>query len=173
MLIPVSLQTLVLSHNPAPSVLVLQPSDEANLSKNGRVVPIWIGSQEAAQIGLAIEDVKLPRPLTHDLYLDTISNLDAYIDYVVIDKVKGEVFYSKIVLRHYNRLIQIDARPSDAIALALRQNSLIYMEENVLEQASYPYIFKGDADKINSVELEQFHNFIDTLSPDDFKENEN
>ena len=163
MLIPVSIQTLILSHNPTPSVLVLQPTNEVNPSKNGRIIPIWIGSQEAAQIGLALENIKLPRPLTHDLLLD---------DHVVINDVKTTVFYSKVALRHHGRLIQLDARPSDSITLALRQGAPIYMDKNVLERASYPYIFRGDQ-QINDEELERFHSFITSLSPEDFQNNEN
>ena len=172
MLIPVSIQTLILSHNPAPSVLVLQPTNEVNPSKNGRIIPIWIGSQEAAQIGLALENIKLPRPLTHDLLLDALTNLDSFIDHVVINDVKTTVFYSKVVLRHHGRLIQLDARPSDSITLALRQGAPIYMDKNVLERASYPYIFRGDQ-QINDEELERFHSFITSLSPEDFQNNEN
>ena len=170
MLIPVSIQTLILSHSPAPSVLVLQPTDEMNPSKNGRIIPIWIGSQEAAQIGLALENIKLPRPLTHDLLLDGLTNLDAFIDHVIINDVNKTVFYSKVILRHHGRLIQLDARPSDSITLALKQGASIYMDKDVLECASYPYMFKGDQ-PVDTEELKRFHSFITSVSPDDFLTN--
>ena len=86
--------------------------------------------------------------------------------------LKQQFFYSKVALRHHGRLIQLDARPSDSITLALRQGAPIYMDKNVLERASYPYIFRGDQ-QIKDEEVDRFHSFITSLSPEDFQNNEN
>ncbi len=166
-MVPVRVQTLIISHAPSPSVLVLQPCDENTPLKNGRIIPIWIGAHEATQVGLAIEQARLPRPMTHDLFIDTITNLDAYIDHVLISDVKETTFFARLTLRQHSRLIEIDARPSDAITLALKQEAPLFILEEVLEKASYPYIFKKDH-PLNDSDLEEFHSFVKTLIPDDF-----
>lgn len=157
--------TLIMTGHGSPSVVVLEPMEETT-GQASRIVPIWIGSTEAAQLGIALEQAKLPRPLTHDLFLDALTNLDATVDHVLIDDVKKQTFYAKLVLRQGGRLIALDARPTDALALALRQHAPLHMTEEVLERASFPYIFKTP--KNEEVELQQFHSFIDNLKPEDF-----
>lgn len=157
--------TLIMTGHGSPSVVVLEPLEETT-GQASRIVPIWIGSTEAAQLGIALEQAKLPRPLTHDLFLDALTNLDATVDHVLIDDVKKQTFYAKLVLRQGGRLIALDARPTDALALALRQHAPLHMTEEVLERASFPYIFKTP--KNEEVELQQFHSFIDNLKPEDF-----
>lgn len=107
-------------------------------------MPIWIGPTEAAQIGMALEHVKFARPMTHDLMLDALTNLDARVDSVVIYGSKGQMFFAHLVLSQGGRLITLDARPSDAIALALRQDAPLYIEETVLDASSFPFLFKGE-----------------------------
>lgn len=157
--------TLIMTGHGSPSVVVLEPMEEST-GQASRIVPIWIGSTEAAQLGIALEQAKLPRPLTHDLFLDALTNLDATVDHVLIDDVKKQTFYAKLVLRQGGRLIALDARPTDALALALRQHAPLHMTEEVLERGSFPYIFKTP--KNEEVELQQFHSFIDNLKPEDF-----
>lgn len=157
--------TLIMTGHGSPSVVVLEPMEETT-GQASRIVPIWIGSTEAAQLGIALEQAKLPRPLTHDLFLDALTNLDATVDHVLIDDVKKQTFYAKLVLRQGGRLIALDARPTDALALALRQHAPLHMTEEVLERGSFPYIFKTP--KNEEVELQQFHSFIDNLKPEDF-----
>ena len=164
-MVPLRVLTLIMTGHNQPSVLVMEPVEDAAADAS-RVVPIWIGSSEAAQLGVALEHAKLPRPLTHDLFLDTITNLDARIDHVLIDNVKGQTFFAKLVLRQGDRLISLDARPTDAIALALRQQAPLYIEEPTLEKASFPYLFKQPRDE--EAELQEFRTFIDGLSPEDF-----
>lgn len=96
-------------------MLVLQPVEETPAGK-ARIVPIWIGPTEAAQIGMALEHVKFARPMTHDLMLDALTNLDARVDSMVIYGSKGQMFFAHLVLSQGGRLITLDARPSDAIA---------------------------------------------------------
>lgn len=163
-MIPLKVLTLIMANPLQPSVLVLQPVEDAPAGK-ARIVPIWIGPSEAAQIGMALEQVKLERPMTHDLFLDALTNLDARIDSVVICGVKGPVFRSRLILSQGGRLVTLDARPSDAIALALRQDAPLYIEERVLDAASFPFIFKEERPE---EELAAFKTFLDHVSPDDF-----
>ena len=163
-MIPVRVQTLIMAQDSSPSILVLC-STEVETEADPRFIPIWIGLPEAAQIGLALEDVRLPRPLTHDLYLDTITNLDAYVDHVIITNVKASTFYATLTLRHHGRLIELDARPSDAIALALKQDADIFVTESVFEKASFPFTFTSHNEE---KDLKEFHDFVSNLNPDDF-----
>lgn len=167
-MIPVKIQTLIVSAAPAPSIIVLQAVEEQpSNSNNFRIVPIWVGVNEATQMGIALEKARFERPMTHDLFLDALTNLDSHIDHVYIYDVSGSTFYAKLVLRQHDRLIEIDARPSDALALAVRQEAPIYMEEKVLEKASFPYVFKKSPDEES--EIKEFHTFIEGLAPEDFE----
>ena len=164
-MVPVKVLTLIVAGANQPSALVLQPIEETPPDK-ARIVPIWIGPPEAAQVGMALEAVKFARPLTHDLFLDAITNLDARIDSTVIYRVKKQMFFAHLVLSQGGRLITLDARPSDAIALALRQGAPLYIDEDVLNQASFPYLFRGE--KQTEEELAEFKTFLDHISPEDF-----
>ena len=166
-MIPGRIQTLIVTAAPAPSIIVLQPVDETQNGKS-RVVPIWIGAAEAAQMGVALEKARFTRPMTHDLFLDALTNLDARVDHVVINDVKGPTFFARLALRQGGRLIELDARPSDALSLAVRQEAPIYIEDNVLERASFPYLFKKAPDEED--ELEEFRTFLEELAPEDFEE---
>lgn len=164
-MVTVDVLTLVMPTTSGPSVLVLQPVDEIGGKRPGRVVPIWVGVAEATQLSIALELVRFARPMTHDLFLDALTNLDTIIESVVIDDVKGATFFAKLKLRNQGRTIILDARPSDAIALAVREQAPIYMTEAVLEKASYPYLV-GDVE--DEEELAQFHEFVNSLAPEDF-----
>ncbi len=167
-MVPVRVQTLIVSSAPAPSIIVLQAVDEESHDGNYRVVPIWIGVNEATQMGIALERARFSRPMTHDLFLDALTNLDAQIDHVYIHKVSDSTFFAKLVLKQHDRLIELDARPSDALALAVRQESPIFMAEEVLEKASFPYVFKKSPN--SEAEVEEFKKFIEELAPEDFDE---
>lgn len=164
-MIPVKVQTLLMSQDASPSILVLSALQSEDLEVDPRFIPIWIGLPEAAQIGLALEDIRLPRPLTHDLFINAIASLDAYVDHVLITDVKASTFYATLTLRQHGHLIELDARPSDAIALAIKQNAAIYVMEKVYEKASFPFKLNP---KNNEQDLEEFHEFVSNLSPDDF-----
>lgn len=169
-MVPVNIQTLIVSAAPAPSIIVLKPIEEAIQEGKYRIIPIWIGVAEATQMGIALEKARFSRPMTHDLLLDALTNLDARVDHVVINDVKGATFYARLTLRQHDRLIDLDARPSDALALAVRQKAPIYVEEDVLERASFPYVLKrtgqdGDAER----ELSEFRRFLEEIAPEDFE----
>lgn len=160
--------TLIMATPPSPCVLILQPAEDFQQELTAsRILPIWVGPTEAAGLGVALEHVKFPRPMTHDLFLDSLTSLDAMIDSVIIYDVKGSVFYAKLVLKQHGRLIELDARPSDAIALSLRENAPVYIESRVMDHSSFPYLF-SDQNKLNEEELSNFHSFLSTISPEDF-----
>ena len=129
---------------------------------------IWVGVTEATQLGVALENAKFARPMTHDLMLDALTNLDTRVDHVLISDVRGSMFFARLVLRHHDRLIELDARPSDAISLALRQNAPLYVEDSVLDRASYPFVYRKRADR--TTEFEEFKSFVQTLEPEDFEQ---
>lgn len=159
--------TLIVTGVATPSFLVLQPLEEPASPGKSRVVPICIGPHETLSLGAVLEGAKFARPMTHDLMLDALTNLDARIERAVITDVKDSTFFSRLCLTQYGRLIDLDARPSDAIALALRQGAPVYIEEDVLARASYPYLFKRPYDEDQIVE--DFKSFLDGISPDDFQ----
>lgn len=165
-MIPATIQTLIVTAAPSPSIVVLRPIEEAHQGKS-RIVPIWIGNVEAAQLGVALEKARLNRPMTHDLFLDALTNLDARVDHVLINDAKGTMFFAQLVLRQGTRMVTLDARPSDALALAARQDAPIYLDERVLEHASFPYLFRKRSSE--EEELAEFRTFLEELAPEDFE----
>ena len=167
-MVPLHVLTLIVTGPHQPSILVLEPVEDTPEGKS-RIVPIWIGATEAVQLGIAIEHMHFPRPTTHDLFLDALTNLDARIDHVLITDVKKQTFFARLFLRQGGRLIELDARPSDALALALRQDAPFYIDEETLEKASFPYLFKQT--KSEEVDLKEFRSFLEQRSPEDFENN--
>lgn len=100
-----------------------------------RVLPIWIGIPEAAAISLKINKEKSPRPMTHDLMLDIIDHFGAAVKAIIVHSIKKATFYGKIVLERKEQVIEIDSRPSDAIALALRAEAPIFVDEEILKNS--------------------------------------
>lgn len=169
-MIPVTIQTLIVSTAPSPSIVVLQPVEEVVQEGKSRIVPIWVGVNEATQMGIALEKARFSRPMAHDLFLDALTNLDAQVDHVVINDVQGSTFFARLTLRQHDRLIDLDARPSDAMALAVRQKAPIYIEEDVLERASFPYVLRREEPAAaTEAELSEFKKFLEELAPEDFE----
>jgi bifunctional DNase/RNase len=100
-----------------------------------RVLPIWVGVFEANAIALQIESVQTPRPMTHDLLKSVIDELGGRLERVVVSELKDNTFYATLRLRTQRGALVVDARPSDAIALALRSGARIYVEEAVIQGA--------------------------------------
>ena len=101
-----------------------------------KFLPIWIGPGEADAIALKLQNVAVPRPLTHDLLFDVISSLDATVDRIVVSDLSDDTFYAKIVLQVNGSTMEVDSRPSDALALAVRTEAPIYAEDAVVEKAA-------------------------------------
>jgi bifunctional DNase/RNase len=130
MLIEMTIKGLKLEPSTNTPIVVLK-------DKNGeRVLSIWVGIYEANAIASQIENVSTPRPMTHDLLRNLISDLNGQVDRVVVTDLKDNTFYATIHLTIQGDRVAIDARPSDAIALALRTKSPILVEESVIAQAT-------------------------------------
>lgn len=130
--------------------------------KGDKTLPIWIGLFEAQSIALAMENIKPPRPLTHDLAKSLIEKLKGKVDKIVISDLRNNTFYAKILIKQNGEDIQIDSRPSDAIALALRLQVSIFIEEKVLDKVSV------GSSPIDEKEVEDFKKKLNNLKPEDF-----
>jgi bifunctional DNase/RNase len=127
-----------------------------------RILPIWIGVFEANAIALTIENIPTPRPMTHDLLKNLLEKLEVAVEKIVVNDVRNNTFYAIIHCRYDERPLLIDSRPSDAIALALRTNSPIYVEETVVQRAQS---LKFDQNWEDSEKLRQW---LENLKPEDF-----
>jgi len=128
-----------------------------------RVLPIWVGVFEANAIALQIENVTTPRPMTHDLLKNVIADMRGSIEKIVVSDLKDNTFFALIYLSVGGEVMAIDARPSDAIALALRARAPIFVEEKVIDHAKTVDLVpeKGDAERVH---LEKW---LESLDPDD------
>jgi hypothetical protein len=104
----------------------------------GRYLPVWIGPAEANAIRVVLQRINMPRPLTHDLLVSVIDALEGRVNSIVIHDLRDDIFYARIALWAHGQQIDLDSRPSDAIALALRVGAPIYAEEAVLNRAGVP-----------------------------------
>jgi bifunctional DNase/RNase len=125
------------------------------------VLPIWVGIYEANAIALEIEKVTTPRPMTHDLIKVLLMGLEASITKVVVSELKDDTFYALIWLERDGQLISVDSRPSDALALALRHDCPIYVEERVLKVSKDS---NSVSEKVNNEELRKW---LENLNEDD------
>ncbi|PKB66854.1 MAG: hypothetical protein BZY82_04595 [SAR202 cluster bacterium Io17-Chloro-G3] len=100
-----------------------------------RYLPIWVGPAEADAIAVRLQEVSVPRPLTHDFLGSVISTLGAGVSRIVVSDLENDTFYAKVVLHLDSRNVEVDCRPSDAMALAVRVEAPIYVEDEVLERA--------------------------------------
>ena len=126
-----------------------------------KVLPIWVGIFEANAIALQIENIATPRPMTHDLLRNVIHDLNAEVKKIVVCDLQENTFYALIYLGLNGDTVAIDARPSDAIALALRTRAPIFVEETVIDNAKTVDFTteKADADRL--------HKWLESLDPDD------
>ncbi len=146
-----------------------------------RYLPIWIGPAEADAITVRLQDVSVARPLTHDLLRDVLERLGAQVDSVIVNDLADDTFYARILLNVNGERVEIDARPSDAIALAVRVQVPIFAEDAVLEKAGVQLDQEGQPverssqqepiGKVDEEELQRmsaFRDFIQSLDLDDF-----
>lgn len=126
-----------------------------------RVLPIWVGIFEANAIALQIENVATPRPMTHDLLRNVIQDLKATVERIVVCDVQDNTYYALIYVNRNGETMAIDARPSDAIALALRTRAPIFVEETVIDHAK---TVDFAAEKPDS---ERLHKWLESLDPED------
>jgi uncharacterized protein len=127
-----------------------------------RYLPIWIGAVEATAIAFALQGVETPRPMTHDLMRDILSQSDIAVERILISELVDQTFFAVIRMTMDGKVTEVSSRPSDAIALAVRINAPIFAVEEVLEQAG---IELRDEEE---TEVQKFREFLDQVSPEDF-----
>ncbi len=133
-------------------------------------LPIWIGLLEATAMATEWEGIKMARPMTHDLLKNTLAELGGAVEFVEITELKENTYYALINLKISGKEIIIDSRPSDAIALALRTKSPIYVAKAVLEASSIlQQAEEGSEPDFSNVSKEKWAEILEKMSPDDFK----
>jgi bifunctional DNase/RNase len=161
-----SIQVSVTTHQQ----VVLLKEEHAN-----RYLPIWIGPAEAKAIAIKLENIEIPRPLTHDLLQSVIVALGASINSVVVSELLDNTFYARLSLSVDDMQFEVDSRPSDALALAIRAGVPIYAEESVLDEAGFVLdeetgtpVSEGKGDEQEEKGLSAYKDFINTLDLEDF-----
>jgi bifunctional DNase/RNase len=146
-----------------------------------RYLPIWIGPFEADAIAFAIQEVPISRPLTHDLLRTVIAELGATVTHVLINDLRDDTYYARIVLDVHGRHVEVDCRSSDAIALAVRVHTKIYVADPVMEKAGvtlegeavgaenreHPEQERGEGPRVDDERLSVFRDFINSLDIDE------
>jgi bifunctional DNase/RNase len=141
-------------------VVILQEKD------GQRVLPIWIGPAEASAIAMELAGVKFSRPLTHDLLKQVIVGLGAELRRVMITQVKDNTYFAELQIHRDGQVFQVDARPSDSIALALRLNAPIFTHTELLESSSVETVDAAEAPE--PLDPEQLKHYLENLDPEDF-----
>ena len=160
MLHKVSIAGLTMDPASNTPIIILKSEDDQ------QAVPIWIGLLEATSIASALQNIKYDRPMTHDLLKNFADTLQISIVKVEVCDLKDNTFYARIYFVSKDQSFDIDARPSDAIALALRFKAPIYVEDSVMQQSK---ISDGEAEVVdNSEEGKKWADYLTNLSPDDF-----
>ncbi len=154
LLVPMSIKGLMLDPVSNSPIVVLKDENEKFF------LPIWVGIFEANAIALQLENIATPRPMTHDLLRNMIAELDARVTRIVINDLRDSTFFAQIRLIVGEKTLEVDARPSDAIALALRAEAPIFVAQSVLDQAQ---TISPDSEESD----EKLKKWFENLGPDD------
>ena len=157
-MIQMQVQGIALDPVTSMPVVVLKGID------NNEILSIWIGTFEANAIAMKLENVEMPRPMTHDLIKNLLDNLNAKVEYIHINDLQANTYYAEIVLNVNGQKIPIDSRPSDAINVAIRCNAPIFVSPHVIENAK--------TEKNLEVDIEDLKEWLETIKPEDFKKEE-
>ena len=145
-----------------------QPIVLLKTADGNKFLPIWIGHPEAAAILMKLQGASTPRPMTHDLVNDMLGQLDAQVIRITVTELKENTFYASITVQQDGSEIEIDSRPSDAIALAVRAEAPIFAADRVIEESAIE--FEGedvDPDELEA-EVAKFKHFLEEVTPEDF-----
>jgi uncharacterized protein len=155
MLIEMTIKGLMVDPTTNMPIVILRDKD------GDKVLPIWVGIFEANAIAMQIENVATPRPMTHDLLRNVIADLKATVQRIVVSDLQENTFYALIYLTVNGETMAVDARPSDAIALALRTRAPIFVDDTVIDHAKTVdfTVDKHDEDRL--------HKWLESLDPDD------
>jgi len=145
-----------------------QPIVLLKTAEGNKFLPIWIGHPEAAAILMKLQSASTPRPMTHDLVTDMLDQLGAQVTRITVTELRENTFYAQITVQQDGSEVEIDSRPSDAIALAIRADAPIFAADEVIEESAIEF----EGDEINQEDLEKevskFKQFLDHVSPDEF-----
>jgi len=142
-----------------------QPIVLLKTTGGNRYLPIWIGQPEAASILMKLQGTSSPRPLTHDLFTDTLALLDEEVVRVCVTELRENTFHATITIRQNGSELEIDSRPSDAIALAVRTDAPIFADDSVIDESAIEF----EGDDVNEEEIvDEFKAFLERVTPDEF-----
>lgn len=146
-------------------VMNRQPIVLLKMEEENRFLPIWIGHPEAAAILMKLQGTELPRPMTHDLVTNILADLSASLEKVMVTELKDNTFYALLQLRVQDHTLDVDSRPSDAIALAVRTDAPIFASAELLDTNGIE--FDQEVEDVEEI-VEEFRSFLDEISPEDF-----
>ena len=145
-----------------------QPIVLLKTADGNRYLPIWIGQPEAAAILMKLQGAATPRPMTHDLFAEVLEQLEAQVVRITVTELKDNTFYASITVQQNGTELEIDSRPSDAIALAVRADAPIFAAERVIEESAIEF----EGEEVTEEEIEsrvsEFKQFLDEVTPDEF-----
>jgi hypothetical protein len=142
-----------------------QPIVLLKTTEGNKFLPIWIGHPEAAAILMKLQGASTPRPMTHDLVTDILTQLDAQVVRITVTELRESTFYAQITVQQDGSEVEIDSRPSDAIALAIRAEAPIFAADRVIEESAIEF----EGEEVNEEEIvSEFKRFLDHVSPDEF-----
>lgn len=154
-LVEMSIRGLMIDPITNMPIVILKDADEQ------RTLPIWVGPVEANAIAIQMENISTPRPMTHDLLLRVASALGATLERVVVADLSENTFYAQLIYKRGSETVVVDARPSDALALALRSRARVFVSTQVLDRAQS---LDTSADQANQERLQRW---LESLDPDD------
>jgi len=146
-------------------VATKQPIVLLKVEGKNRFLPIWIGHPEAAAILMKLQNAELPRPMTHDLLASVVHHLSANVERILVTELRENTFYAVLQLDSAGEAIQVDSRPSDAIALAVRTEAPIFVSTELLETNGIE--FEQEMEDVEEI-VSEFKEFLDEVSPEDF-----
>jgi bifunctional DNase/RNase len=142
-----------------------QPIVLLKTAEGNKFLPIWIGHPEAAAILMKLQGATTPRPMTHDLVTDILGQLQATVTRITVTELRENTFYAQITVQQDGSEIEVDSRPSDAIALALRADAPIFAADEVIEESAIEF----EGEEVNEEEMvDEFKKFLENVSPDQF-----
>lgn len=144
-----------------------QPIVLLKTADGNKFLPIWIGHPEAAAILIRMQGAKLPRPMTHDLLMNVIDTFEAEVIRITVTELRDSTFYALLTLNQSGREIDIDSRPSDALALAVRTDAPIFASSELLDENGIE--FEQGVDDTEEI-IDSFRSFLDSVTPEDFRE---
>ena len=142
-----------------------QPIVLLKTAEGNKFLPIWIGHSEAAAILMKLQGATTPRPLTHDLVTSMLAELEARVVKITVTELRENTFYASITIQQDGSEIEVDSRPSDAIALAVRAEAPIFADDRVIEESAIEF----EGEEVNEEEIvDEFRKFLDQVTPDEF-----